>query len=94
MAQIAEKTGRIDVLTKTAKSFAEKGDAARRLQTMPGVGPLTALTVEAFAPDMATFRRGRDFSAWPGLFPRSTHQAKRNGSVGCRKPTRLAFNAF
>ena len=37
---------------------------------MPGVGPLTALAVEAFAPDMANFRRGRDFSAWLGLVPR------------------------
>jgi transposase len=37
---------------------------------MPGVGPLTALAVEAFAPDMAQFRRGRDFAAWLGLVPR------------------------
>ena len=63
MAQIAEKTVRIDARTKTAKIVAEKNDAARRLQTMPGVGPLTALAVEAFAPDMATFQRGHDFSA-------------------------------
>jgi len=70
MAQIAEKTSRIEARTKAAKRFAEASDAARRLQTMPGVGPLTALAVEAFAPDMATFRRGRDFSAWLGLVPR------------------------
>jgi transposase len=63
MAQIAEKTVRIDARTRTAKIVAEKSDAAHRLQTMPGVGPLTALAVEAFAPDMVTFRRGRDFSA-------------------------------
>ena len=37
---------------------------------MPGVGPLTALAVEAFAPDMTSFRRGRDFAAWLGLVPR------------------------
>ena len=42
----------------------------RRLQTMPGVGPLTALAVEAFAPDMTSFRRGRDFVARLGLAPR------------------------
>lgn len=70
MAQIAEKTVRIDARTKTAKSFAEKSGMARRLQTMPGVGPLTALAIEAFAPDMTNFRRGRDFSAWLGLVPR------------------------
>lgn len=37
---------------------------------MPGVGPMTALAVEAFAPEMAQFRRGRDFAAWLGLVPR------------------------
>lgn len=37
---------------------------------MPGVGPLTALAVEAFAPDMTSFKRGRDFAAWLGLVPR------------------------
>ncbi|MER8809617.1 transposase [Mesorhizobium australicum] len=43
---------------------------ARRLQTMPGVGPLTALAVEAFAPAMESFKCGRDFAAWLGLVPR------------------------
>lgn len=37
---------------------------------MQGVGPLTALAVEAFAPDMASFKRGRNFAAWLGLVPR------------------------
>lgn len=70
LAQIAEKTERIDAKTKTLKGLAAETDTARRLQTMPGVGPLTALAVEAFAPDMAQFRCGRDFAAWLGLVPR------------------------
>ena len=37
---------------------------------MPGVGPLTAVAVEAFGPDMAQFKSGRDFAAWLGLVPR------------------------
>jgi len=41
-----------------------------RLQTMPGVGPITAMAIETFAPRMAVFRRGRDFAAWLGLVPR------------------------
>ena len=69
-AQIAEKTDRIDAKTKALKELAAGTDTARRLQTMPGVGPLTAVAVEAFAPDMAQFKRGRDFAAWLGLVPR------------------------
>jgi len=61
--QIAEQTVRIDAKTKMAKELAATADTARRLQTMPGVGPLTALAVEAFAPAMENFKRGRDFAA-------------------------------
>ena len=44
--------------------------AQRRLQTMPGLGPLTAMAIEAFSPAMDQFRCGRDFAAWLGLVPR------------------------
>ena len=70
MAQIAEKTARITERTTKLKALAAQSDRARRLQTMPGVGPLTALAVEAFGPDMALFKTGRDFAAWLGLVPR------------------------
>lgn len=70
LAQIAEKTARIDERARKIKTLAAETDAARRMQTIPGVGPMTALAVEAFAPEMAQFRRGRDFAAWLGLVPR------------------------
>ena len=70
LVQIAEKSARIDAKSKKMKALAAETDTARRLQTMPGVGPLTALAVEAFAPDMAQFKCGRDFAAWLGLVPR------------------------
>lgn len=68
--QIDEKTVRIDARTRKVKVLAAEADTARRLQTIPGVGPLTALAVEAFAPPMESFRCGRDFAAWLGLVPR------------------------
>ncbi len=68
--QISEKTVRIDMKFKKIQSLAAKTDTARRLQTMPGIGPLTALAVEAFAPAMESFRSGRGFAAWLGLVPR------------------------
>lgn len=70
MKQIAEKTVRIDARTAKIRALAAEADTARRLQTIPGVGPLTALAVEAFAPPMESFRCGRDFAAWLGLVPR------------------------
>lgn len=70
LAQIAEKTARITERTAKLKALATQSDRARRLQTMPGVGPMTAVAVEAFGPDMAQFKTGRDFAAWLGLVPK------------------------
>ena len=38
-------------------------EVARRLMTIPGVGPLIATALVALAPPRQTFRRGRDFTA-------------------------------
>ena len=70
LTQIAEKAARIAERTAKLKTLASQSDRARRLQTMPGVGPLTAVAVEAFAPDMTQFKAGRDFAAWLGLVPK------------------------
>ncbi|WP_310621694.1 IS110 family RNA-guided transposase [Flexibacterium corallicola] len=70
LVQIEEKTKRIEAKTQKAKQLAARTETSRRLQTMPGIGPITALAVESFAPDMKSFRCGRDFAAWLGLVPR------------------------
>jgi transposase len=68
--QISILTERIDGLQKQMRTEALRDNTARRLQTMPGIGPITAMAVTAFAPPMKTFQRGRDFAAWLGLVPK------------------------
>ena len=70
LGQIDETSKRIEGKNATIKTLAAEADSARRLQTMPGVGPMTALAIEAFAPDIEQFKCGRDFSAWLGLVPK------------------------
>ena len=55
---------------KRLRRLAKDDETSNRLQSMPGIGPITAAAIEAFAPPMATFKRGRDFAAWLGLVPR------------------------
>ena len=43
---------------------------AHQLQKIPGVGPMTAMVIDAFAPPMDLFKNGRGLSAWLGLVPR------------------------
>ncbi|WP_168880245.1 IS110 family transposase [Rhizobium sp. P28RR-XV] len=70
LEQIDGLTARVSDLDEKMKRAAKEADLARRAQTMPGVGPVTALAIETFAPDLATFRCGRDFAAWLGLVPK------------------------
>lgn len=44
--------------------------ASRRLETIPGVGIITATALAASAPDPSVFRSGRQFAAFLGLVPR------------------------
>ena len=68
--QIDGLSKKIAELEKATVHEAVHGVMTRRLQTMPGVGPITAMAIETFAPPMAVFERGRDFAAWLGLVPR------------------------
>lgn len=67
--QIALLANRIATLEKALRREASSTEATARLLTMPGIGPITAMAIETFAPQMGTFRRGRDFAAWLGLVP-------------------------
>lgn len=60
----------IDQIDRLIASEARKSDVVRRLQKMPGIGPICAMAITAFAPSMQEFRCGRDFAAWLGLVPR------------------------
>ncbi len=70
LRQIDGLAQKIAELEKATVHEAARGATTRRLQTMPGVGPITAMAIETFAPPMEVFRRGRDFAAWLGLVPR------------------------
>ena len=43
--------------------------------TIPGIGPICTMAVNAFAPPMESFGCGRDFAAWVGLTPRQNATA-------------------
>ena len=68
--QILGLEAKIGELDRELRACACEDEQAARLMTIPGVGPITATALQAFAPPMESFRRGRDFSAWLGLVPR------------------------
>ncbi len=70
-AQIEGLTTRIEKLDRAILATVNNDEAARRLTSIPGVGPLIAATVRAAVQDPSGFRTGRDFAAWIGLTPRA-----------------------
>ncbi|WP_299822789.1 IS110 family transposase [uncultured Jannaschia sp.] len=62
---------------------AREDEVARRLMTIPGIGPLIATALATLAPPPEHFRRARDFAAWLGLTPRqhSTGGKQRLGAT-------------
>lgn len=66
LAALEAQIARLD--REIARRAREDADA-RRLMTIPGVGPVTATALVALAPAPDRFARGRDFAAWLGLTP-------------------------
>ena len=81
--QIDALDGKIGAIEAEIRKAAKDNPNQRRLMTMPGVGPMTAMAVAAFAPELPGFRRGRDFAAWLGPAPRelSTGGKQRLGRI-------------
>jgi error-prone DNA polymerase len=49
---------------------ARHDETARRLATIPGIGPTTASLIAATVADISLFKTARQFAAWLGLVPR------------------------
>ena len=73
----------IAVLDAEISRRSKEDPIARRLLTIPGVGPITATAIAALAPPAETFRTGRDFAAWLGVTPlqKSTGGKQRLGAT-------------
>ena len=80
LTHLEEEIGKLDgEIARRAK----ENEVARRLMTVPGMGPLIATALAVLAPPPETFRCARDFAAWLGLTPRqhSTGGKQRLGAT-------------
>jgi transposase len=83
IASIKALDEHIVLLDREITQRAKEDPAARRLMTIPGIGPITATAILALAPPPESFRRSRDFAAWLGLTPlqRSTGGKQKLGAI-------------
>ncbi|MDO9713655.1 IS110 family RNA-guided transposase [Paracraurococcus lichenis] len=73
----------IDDLDAEIGRRAKDDPVARRLMTIPGIGPIAATAIVALVPAPEGFRAGRDFAAWLGLTPmqKSTGGKQKLGAI-------------
>ena len=62
----------IGAIDKELAASVKADETARRLMTIPGIGPVTASAIKVTIQDMSAFASGREFSAFLGLTPRQS----------------------
>ena len=72
VAQLMELRLQIKTIEKELLAWHRTSQESRRLETIPGVGFITATAIAATVTDPSHFRSSREFSAWLGLTPRQT----------------------
>ena len=80
---------RIEPIDLEIREIATQDEVCRRLQTVEGVGPLTATAVTAAVGDAGVFKNGRQFASYIGLVPRqhSSGGKQRLGRISKRGDT-------
>src|SRR5690242_11948609 len=69
--EFATVSRRIEALESKLMALHRAEEVSRRLASIPGIGPITAMAITSTVPDPSVFRSGREFAAWLGLTPKS-----------------------
>ena len=67
--QAIDTHARLQKIDKALNALQRSDEVARRLSTIPGVGPVGATAFAASVSDPHQFKSGRQFAAWLGLTP-------------------------
>jgi len=76
---------RIAEITREIEAVVDRDDVARRLLTIPGVGPLGASALLAAVGHGQQFKKARDMAAWLGLVPKQYSTGGRSTLMGISK---------
>lgn len=84
--EIRELEQRTQAAEQQLRQLAREHPAVQRLQTIPGIGLLTATALVAFIGDVQRFPSGRHFASYLGLTPRehSSGAVRRLGGISKR----------
>src|SRR5271170_2581005 len=84
-AQLRMLKAQILQFDRMITAWHRSSEASRRLDDIPGIGPVLATALVASVADPKVFRSGRDFSAWIGLVPKQNSSGGKNRLGGISK---------
>ncbi len=76
---------RIAELNQEIDQLAQNDHRARRLLSIPGIGPMCATALVAAIGDIHMFKNGRELAAWLGLVPRQSSTGGKARLLGISK---------
>ncbi|MBI3773848.1 MAG: IS110 family transposase [Gammaproteobacteria bacterium] len=83
--QLGELEKHIDYYTRQVELHSRQNEQMRRLQALPGFGPIVSSVFASAIGDGSAFKRGRDVSASLGLVPRQHSSGGKDVLLGISK---------
>ena len=83
--QWKQLNGQIEALTLDINRVARSDEMAKRLQGVPGVGPISATAFVSTVGDAGHFKNARQLAAWLGLVPRQHSTGGKTTLMGITK---------
>jgi transposase len=84
-AQLMALKAQILAFDRRIEAWHRSNETSKRLDAIPGVGPVLATALVASLADPRAFRSGRDFSAWVGLVPKQNSSGGKDKLGGITK---------
>jgi transposase len=85
LGQLKELDRQVVELEAQIQAWHRSSELSRRLEKIPGIGPLTASALVASIADARSFNNGRQLSAWLGLVPRQSSSGGKPLLLGMSK---------
>ena len=82
---LKELDRQVDELELQIKLWHKESELSRKLEAIPGIGPITASATVATVGDATAFKNGRQMAAWMGLVPRQHSSGGKQNLLGISK---------
>ncbi len=85
LQHLKELDRQVHELEREIEQWHRTSEVSRRLETIPGIGPMTASALVASAGDPSNFKNARQFAAWIGLVPHQNSSGGKTQLLGISK---------